>query len=288
MLVMDRVSIHVCSKNRPTELYGLLTSLYLQYHKEWDLILVDESDTPLIQNPLIQAMLTRFKCEGHGVKYIFHQPFERQGVIHARNRAIKEDDLNQICFRIDDDSILDRFYLNSILEEYHKLKEKGIKVGGIAGIVPIFGSPEIKRDNQFVNGNFNKVKFHEDRIEVGDDAGFSYIEGEVFECDHLRSSFMFLKSAAIEAGLHSEELSNPVSFREETDFSMKLRAKGYKLYTVTYAKCWHLRSSGGGARDKLDQNQYMQWVQINEQFFNKKWLRLRSKGKIPQGTFEGV
>lgn len=266
-----RVSLHVATKNRCGELYGLLTSIYFQTHKDWDLIIVDESESSAIANKYISDLINRMKFEGHGVKYIPNHLCK--GISAARNLCLKADDWNDLCVRIDDDSICAVDYLEKLIETY-KAMSVHERVGAVGGIVPPLGNPSVVMDSTKIE-MFNKIEFkeEEEKVFVGDDGGYQYFPNKIIPSQHLRSSFLFDKAAALEIGGFPEDQGGLIGWREETKFSMNLIWAGYKLYTDTSAICWHEQAMSGGGR----QFNYPEYRNAHEDHFNRwafrKWRR---------------
>ena len=276
----ERLSVHVATKNRAGELYGLLASLYNQSFKEWDLIIVDESDVSSLNAKYNRDILRRMRCEGHCVKY--YQNDLRKGIANVRNLCIKNDDLNNLCVRIDDDSILDINYLNELKKTYDYSNNRKWSIAAVGGIVPVLGAPEFNRELK--KEIFNEIIFDikKKNITITDDGGYSYSGDDGnYVSHHLRSSFLFRKDYAKEVDNFSIDIGGMIGWREETDFCMKLIQKGYKLITNAQAKCWHQQASYGGARTP----DYAVTMRINENHFQKKWLREHKLGRIDREKF---
>lgn len=247
---MERLSVHIVSKDRPTELAICLTSLYNQSFKDWDLIVVDDcSRIPYSKHYYIHSIINRMKYDGHGVKFLRNEV--SNGVAAARNTAVDVDNWNEYCVRVDDDSLMDVDYLQRLYDIVTgEVSFEGVKpseIGGVGGVVPNLVSPEHCRDSNLFDV-FNKITYSPDgELSFADDGGLTYIPGGVMLSHHLRSSFLFRKSAFKAVGGFPGFLGH-VSFTEETWFCLKLLYEGYVLLTDTDAKCWHLRSPGGGCR----------------------------------------
>ena len=141
-----RVSVHILTKDRPVELYGLLVSLLNQTYDDWDLAIVDESANPVMNAfPSIKTLFAGIKLAGHNL--IYQHNILSKGIAAARNDAIKLDNMNDWCCRIDDDSILDKDYLFLLIDSITK------GVGAIGGLVPTFGVPMLKRNINILNDN---------------------------------------------------------------------------------------------------------------------------------------
>jgi GT2 family glycosyltransferase len=265
-----RVSIHVATKDRFTELALLLASLREQTFKDWDLVIVDGSKPePAIARKFIQDILNRIRYEGHGVQYeIEDYPL---GVCEARNYAIEKDEFkNPLICRIDDDSIVNPDYL----ERLYGLINSNDKIGAVGGIVPLYGMQEIFRPLDKVKPIFNRVEMVDGEPRFADDGWYSY-EPAVLKSHHLRSSFMFRRDVAIKIGMFCRDYG-VIGFREETDFCLKMLMEGYELWTNTGAIAWHMQCHSGGCR-RAD---YMQQVQIGNELFTKRVKEWIQSGKL--------
>jgi len=248
--------------------------LLLQSHKEWDLILVDSSNPATTDWKYNSDIIGRIKLGGHRYKYV--RDDTNKGVAHSRNVAIKEDDFNDVCIRIDDDSILDIDYIKNLASTYEKKTKEGIKVGGIGGVVPLLGAPVWERNSKDIK-MLNEVKFNIEGTEftLGDEGAFTYYPNVIVESHHLRSSFLFSKKAAFEGGLHPEYYGM-TGFREETDFCLRMLMKGYKFFTDTSAICWHQMAPSGGVRTK----DYREQVRRCDEHFKKLVIKWRKNGRL--------
>lgn len=234
----ERISVHLLTANRPAELAVCLSSLLRQSFRAWDLFILDGSLQPVRNAKIVEDCINRARSEGHGFQY-YYDPI-RRGIGQARNQLLEKDKWNELVCRIDDDSWVEPDYLQKL---YDLIQRKDTAAAG--GIVPVFGQPEFTREPNMET--FNKLAFSENGVAVGDDGGFSYEPNAIIKSDHLRSSFLFKKTPLLEVGGFALE-SGFTGWREETIACMKLRWAGYKLWTDTSAKCWHLMSPSGGGR----------------------------------------
>lgn len=267
----ERITLHICTKDRPAELLALLESLRQQTHTAWDLILIDQSQQPILHVHYIQSMISRLTHEKHRVVV---QQSTVGGVVANRNQAfdVQEKVFPDVRFscRIDDDSICEPTYL----EKLYAVIAADEKIGAVGGVVPLYGGLEFQKDwNTWVdrqdnNGIFNFVSVDDNgKIHIGDDGGVMWYTDGILPSHHLRSSFMIRNDAAKKAGYYDVRYGNKSCFREETDFCFALLEQGYILKTDTSAICWHLRAPYGGCRTP----DWMQSAQICEQYFQKKW-----------------
>jgi len=66
----NRISIHVCNRERHSELALLLQSLRTQIYQNWDVVILDENSTPIISNHFLMNLIARIRLEGHGVNIV--------------------------------------------------------------------------------------------------------------------------------------------------------------------------------------------------------------------------
>ena len=163
----QRITIHLPSKDRPTEVALLLQSLRTQTHKEWDLILLDDSSgTPLFQHYFIIRMLDQLREENHRIKLLRNDHSYK--VCKARNKIIDNDDYgNPFVARLDDDTILEPDVLERLL--------KGINAGFdmVSGLIPNFGEVVPKRHTRNIKPIMSKIELDNTGkpIYIGDDCG---------------------------------------------------------------------------------------------------------------------
>lgn len=276
-----RIDINICTKDRHSELALLLQSLRTQGFQDFDIQIVDGSQTPVISNLFLAHILNRLKLEGHNIL------IEREiipGVCEARNQCFNLG-TNPFILRIDDDSICEKDYIQKLVN--------GIlisdNIGAIGGIVPIMLNSNFKR-NPILYSKLSEIILNEDGdiVELGDDLGFEYLESNSYlEADHLRSSFLFKRKVANEIineyGALYDTAYGLSGFREETDLSLKIKMKGYDLMVDTNAICWHLHCPSGGVRAE-DYNQRVMSGDVRLKKQIKKWskdgkLKLKIKTK---------
>jgi len=237
------VSINIAAKDRHAELAILLSSLLNQTVMADELILVDGSETPIPSRQFLAQLINEFRIRG--MRVIIARE-ETTGVCQARNQCVKLSRNEWLC-RIDDDSWCEPDYLERL---WNLVKDDKIeKIGGAGGVVPVFGAPRAERNTANVPKIFNLVEFDKEAnmIKCSDDGGWSYYPNETFDSHHLRSSFLFRKSAWEKVN-GFPIWCGKTGWREETIFCMGLVWNGYKLLTDTGAKAWHLQCQSGGLR----------------------------------------
>lgn len=255
-----RCTIHVCSRDRHSELALLIQSLRTQTFQDWDLVILDSaSGTPVNNCQFIQTLLNELKMEGHGVR-LYRQDFS-SGVCSARNRIIELDDLgNPLTCRLDDDVILEPTYL----EKLFRVIQSGYDIA--SGVTPPAGTPRMERETKHLEGKMNVLRLGEEGelLELGDDCGYTYTEEVILPADHFRSCAMY-KSEINQKVRYPLNLSF-VGFREEAFWCLKAKMEGWnKIGIHTGAVNIHLRTPSGGVRVP----DYAERVATDEETFKK-------------------
>ena len=270
---MEReVDILISSRDRHSELALLIQSLRTQTFQNWNLYILDNaSGTPLINSHFISVLINRLKLEGHKVKILRNNiDF---GICYARNLLNKlqlEQGTGNFSMRLDDDVILQPDYIEKLFEVINS----GYDIA--SGIIPLMAYPEIKREVRVLGDEINKVIIDNEGnlTYFGDDCGYSYIENKIISAGHFRSSALY--KSEINKITYPDNLSK-YGFREESFFSLKTKALGYKIGIHTGAIAYHIQTQSGGGR----QYSTIEAIQQDDLTFVK-WI----KKKYLQGEFK--
>jgi len=258
---MKRISIHVCTKDRPHELSLLLQSLRQQTFKNWDLVILDECQQPITSSFVTHCLLNAIMQEGHCVNIIKNDLL--LGVCKARNKLLDEDYFNNaaVC-RLDDDVILEPDYLERLL---YVLNDYDIA----SGVTPNFQIPPIKRKLSSIGSKVINRKEFNKQGEItlyGDDCGTMFTESKIMPTHEFRSCALMKKKVA-DIMRYETNLSF-VGFREEAFFSLRAQWEHkFKIGVDTGAVVWHFCSPQGGCRfpdyaDKVksDNDYFYKWA----------------------------
>lgn len=264
----NRITVHILTRDRHSELALLLQSLRAQTFQDFDVLILDDaSGNPILNCYFITSLINRMKLEGHRFKLIRNDI--SFGCCYGRNKCVDEDTFeNPLTLRLDDDVILESEYIEKLL----MVINEGYDMA--SGIIPNLSHPELKRKIEFVKPIINKHEFDKEGnlIKQNDDCGFCYLEDEIIPTHQFRTNCLY-KSEINKKIKYPENLTS-VAFREEGFFSLMAILEGYKLAVHTGAIAWHLQTPSGGNR-KPD---YAECVKIDNETF-KKWCKKKFKEK---------
>ena len=263
-----RIDIQILSKDRPTELYGLLVTLWKQTYTDWDLTILDDcSGTPYLNFHFIVSLTQRLKAEGHKVTFLRSEI--SKGIAIGRQKLVDyslEHSENDYFARLDDDTLLEPDYLEKLME----VIDAGYDLA--SGVTPPLANPTFERSTEFVSPVINRVVLDDEGnfIVNCDDCGHSYIEEKILPTHHFRSAAVISKE--LHKKVRYEDNMTPCGFREEEFFSFRAILEGFKLGVHTKAIMWHVMTPSGGDRRSNYQDLSLQnQKQLNRQV--KKWFK---------------
>ena len=242
---MKETAILINTRDRPTEVAMLLSSLYFQTYQDFDVyILDDQGGTPLNSYHFFNCMVMRMILSNHKVN-IRKTDFQH-GVSKARQSIVDwalEKEYKYLC-RVDDDVFLEPDFLERLI--------KVVKIEGYdlaSGVTPPMAGPTFIRDIKYIGEVINRVVLNTEGNYVfnGDDCGMAYTESVILPAHHFRSSAIYKSEIHKKVNYTPTRLSKH-GFREEQIFSYKLQMEGYKLGVDTGAIAWHQQTPSGGER----------------------------------------
>lgn len=264
------IDIHICYRDRPTEIFGLLQSLRTQTYKKFRVFISDDaSGTPIQTYHFLMCMINKLNQEGNFINYSRND--FGLGVSKNRQKLINmslEDNRAEFICRLDDDVLLEPDYLEKLL----KVIDKGYDLA--TGVTPFIGQTQFKRESRFLSPVGNRVilddegnfKFN------GDDFGVEYLDEAIYPIHHFRSCAL-IKLDVFKKVSYDSKLTKH-GFREEEILSFKMLKEGFKLGVNTKAIAWHLLTPSGGERF-ADSNEL---VKINEEVLKGFTRELRKEG----------
>lgn len=263
----QRVTIHITSKDRSSEIALVLHSLLHQTYKAFDIIILDNMyGTPIAGNfKFIHDVIGRLKIRGHGVGLL--RDNVSYGVCKARQRLIDEDMFsdNPFILRCDDDQILDPSYIERLMKVMNDHPDAGL----VSGVTPNLSGPDFVKKAEFENNIINEVRLDAEGniVHYADDCGILYDKSVVLRAHNFRSSAL-MKREMFTKGLSYRKGLTMTGFREEFFLSIEAALLGYKCYVDTGAVAWHAHALSGGCRA----NDYAQRVQLDERNM-REWVK---------------
>lgn len=147
-----RLSVVICTKDRPDSLAETLATLWPQSRLPDELVIID--DGHLDVERLAAAALD------HGVPFVYHNKSDKPGLARSRRVGIEKASGDIILF-LDDDVLLDEGYVAGIMAVYEADREG--RVGGCEGVLQgiryhplqmfllrLFGMDNPKREGQIL------------------------------------------------------------------------------------------------------------------------------------------
>lgn len=183
---------------------------------------------------------------------------KKMGQVHNHQLAI-EKCKTEWLWRVDDDNIAESNVLENLL------KSADVTTGAVAGLV--IDPTQIKTiDDIILTNKISGI------YSLPNAQWFKHKRTDVFEAEHLYSSFIYRKAAASHG--YCTSLS-AVGHREETIFSHEMMRAGWKLLINPNVITWHLREPTGGIRSYTDKSYW----DHDEDIFTKKMETWKSTVK---------
>lgn len=241
---MSRITVCVSTKDRRHALHQLLWSLRNQTFKEWDLIIVDDSQSEFSQeswtkDQLYARLISELQLQKHRVKIIPGPKSGNVGAVYQVGWNVSRMDWkNPLFYRADDDTWLDPTYM----EHLHSVFSDPL-VGAASGLMLTPGKkPEVldELDHRYEWGTIDHLN-----------SGFNlqwvrHNRKTPFQVEHLNSNQMF-RNDILEL-INGFEPKLYSWFREETQCSWRVHVEGMKVMVHPLAEAWHLRADSGGTR----------------------------------------
>lgn len=235
-----KISVIVCTKDRPSDLNECLHSLARQDFRDFEVIVVDGGTD----------QRTRLLVESFGFRYLEQKEYtEITNFTAARNVGI-ENSIGEIVAFIDDDAVATTSWVSSLQNAY---AQHGI--AGVGGPVMPLGHSDRRRhatySSPFVRALF-RVVIHEDPGNPSK-VGMVYPSGAIVANYHtlvdqprfidafMGTNMSFRKSWLVTIGLFDEHIS-AYGIRDETDVCLEIVERGGRLLYVPNAIIYHKMS----------------------------------------------
>ncbi len=239
----EKIAIAIPTKNRPSYLAVLLTSLLNQTYTNFMIVINDQSDSPVARDDALTDLFTLAKTNGHEIKII-----RTEGGWKRHQQAMEAvPESIEFILRIDDDMLPDVHFIENIMKPYFFFTDKPLAaVGGC------FPGPNIKPVNLDVKLTERSRTSALDELTWKLQGYRYYNDPEVIEAESLLGGAILYRRGAVEnAGGWAVEGYSDQAYREESDLCARLVEKGFTLMVTTEALAWHLCAPGGGARKYL-------------------------------------
>jgi len=248
LIRVEKLSVVIPTMNRRQVLLETLEYLREQTFSDFELIVIDQSDTP---NQEAESMLANFP-----VRARYYHVEEFRGLPQARNFGWRKA-RGQIVVYIDDDIECDSNFLQAHYDA-HCRTDATMVAGGVT---------ESKGDRTQPGGpgSFNwwtatpKRNFHMQR------PGW---------CLHAPGgNFSIRRSALEQVGGFDENLSVGAALYEETELALRLRSAGFRCWFAPEAHVVHLAAPMGGCRVPRDVPRYVYGMGHNRSLLIFRHLR---------------
>lgn len=239
------VSIILPTYNRAYCIERTIDSVLAQTFSNWELIICDDASTDSTQ------LIVQSYCERDSRIHSHRNP-QRRGLPRNRNTGISLT-TGELVYFIEDDVVIEPDCLEMLVQAFEELKAKGIRIGGIG---PRTFEPKKKGRLMLLEryeGNQRRKKLNSPSL-IDKWTGLMY-QNFALDCSNVTETMLvpswslFDKEAIKEVGGYDETAYNRFNYsHEETDFFIRLRKRGYKLYFQPRAVAHHKHEVRGGTR----------------------------------------
>lgn len=239
-----KVSVILCTKNRLEDLTKCIESISIQSHIPHEIIIVDSSETNELERILEQIHVS--------IEIPLRYIHKKASLTQARNIGIKTSKGNIIIF-LDDDVILDKYYVKEIVNVFENDEKK--RIGGVTGTIINMMKPE---NSSFIKRGINSIMYslriifllprnnsNGKFLPSGHPTGV-FVKNKIVEREHLSGANMAFRREVLNKFKFDENLQG-YCFMEDCDISYRVSRK-YKTVLTPNAKLIHNLSPV--ARDK--------------------------------------
>jgi GT2 family glycosyltransferase len=199
----------------------------------------------------------------------YHNPV-RQGQQKSKNKGVYFSK-NSLIFFAEDDVILDKYCLQTLVETFEKmtLTKKDLSVGAI-------GPRLVEKYNVY----------HAKIVEVNKMTGFIYTNfglnvESVIEVPTLHACSLVNKEVFKKVGGFDGQFYKGSAYREETDLYYRAKRSGFHLFFQPKAVGYHLISPIGGSHSGLSRAKHGYYFIRNHVLFLTRFYGLRASIMIP-------
>ncbi len=216
-----RASIMIPSYNRGELLLDTVKFLLQQITDRDEIIIVDQTNIP-------STPVRNLSSSDKRIRYVH---ITEKGLPNARNVGVRAAQGEIIIF-CDDDVIPEKGFIEAHVKAY-----EDTSVGAVAGRVILQGNESSMEPTKF--GTIRKFDY---RI-IGN---FQSLKRRFVE--HGQGCNISIRKSLVEQGVYSDIRFGGTAHLEETDLSLQIREKGYKILYEPDAALIHLIEKKGGCR----------------------------------------
>lgn len=229
-----KISITIPTYNRTAELIEVFKSILNQTKKPREIIIVDDSDTDIIEE-LITNWQTVFIKRNIQTKYIRNT--RGKSLTKARNIGI-ENVSGDILLFLDDDVILEKDYLDRLTDIYSQIPS----AIGVQGLITNYEKTPRKRllfNKIFLIGYFSK---NDCKVLPSTNVTYPCEPDKIISCQWISGANQSYRCAIFDEFQYDENLVR-YSYKEDVDFSYRIFKKyPNSLYITPYARLEHKES----------------------------------------------
>jgi len=269
MMATDRVSVTFITKDRPGFAFLCLSSLLAQSFREWDLVVVDDSDPPLSRYVEFKFLFQLMEHYGHKVTLVEGQNL---GITQGWQRGMELSDA-PLGQRLEDDVWLEPTYL----ERLHRVIVRDGRIAAVAGSNP---NPFHQNPRWEFTSFPNFLVIQQDSLIPIDGQNTLLDTDKTYGVCHLHGLFMYRTEAVQAVGGFATHMSR-FGHRDETDLTLRLYFAGYELLVCPWARLWHAEAPYGGSREDRDREACLR----DEEAFQQRlatWIK-ENPGKLVDG-----
>lgn len=218
-----KITVGVPTRNRYDHLDKTLLSLAFQTVKPYEVIIVDDSTTPVDIREISYYSYILHLFDFYKIKWKVVWGAKKGQ--HFSHQLVQEQAEGDVIFRIDDDCVAEPTCLELLV---NNMKED---VGAIAPCVLLSNPSELPKG---ARNDINSMSTPNTQW---------FTSKGISDADHLYSCFLYRK------GIVKYDLTlSPKAFREETIFTHSIKRAGWKLLVNHDAIVYHFQAPTGGIR----------------------------------------
>jgi ADP-heptose:LPS heptosyltransferase/GT2 family glycosyltransferase len=232
-----RLAVAIPTRDRPESLARLFESIGRQVILPDRILIVDDNREPL------RVMIPRLGVPVDVIRGVRRGPARAHQLALEYLLRLPDAERPDLILRLDDDLVLES---RDFIRRVRRIMFLRPEVGAAAGVYPQPGSDRRVPIERIGATGYSLTI--EGMLRGEDSAQFHrWSETRIVEAEHLYSSFIYRREAAVAVGGFATWYSDQAQ-REETDFTHRLYLAGWKLLVDTGSVARHERAAVGGLR----------------------------------------